>query len=167
MKLLPVGQTVALPYCFKHQYGSANAYVQGIDLSEHRDADMGIGGAAPLVGEPVVLGAHNDGRCTSHVSIIIEVGVLQLGGEDADAPRLEECNAVVRRTGHAGHRKSSTDGRTNQIRIIEVGQRVAHNDGIHARGIGRTKDGTEVTGFLDTFEDNNERAVGELQIVKA
>ena len=72
----PSSFVLALPYCFKHQYGSADTYIQRVYLSQHWDADMSIGCLAPLVGQSVVLSPHDNSCATGHVSIVIKMGVL-------------------------------------------------------------------------------------------
>ena len=157
---------MALPYCFEHQYGGADAYVQRVDATEHGDADVGVGGLSPKVSQSVVLGAHDDGRSARHVCVIVEAGVLQLGGENLDAARFQKADTLVGRAGHARHGESGAHRRTDEVRIVEVGQRVAHHNGIHARRIGRAQDGAQIAGFLDALEHDNQRTFAKLQVVE-
>ena len=157
---------MALPYCFEHQYGGADAYVQRVDAAEHGNADVGVGSLSPKVSQSVVLGAHDDGRSTRHVGVVVKVGVLQLRGENLNAARFQKADTLVGRAGHARHGESGADGRTNEIRVIQVGQRVAHHDGVNARRIGRTQDGAQIAGFLDALEHDNQRTFAKLQVVE-
>ena len=54
---------------------------------------MGIGSLAPLVGKACRLRTHDDGCGLTHVVVVIFVGVLQLGREDAHLMLLEESDA--------------------------------------------------------------------------
>ena len=104
--------------CLKHQYGSADADVQRVNLSKHGDADMRIGGLAPLVGQSVVLGAHDDGRAAGHIRVVIQMGILQLSRQDFDATLLQERDAVRGRAGHTGHGERGTYRRANEVGIV-------------------------------------------------
>ena len=84
-----------LPNRLEEEDGGANGDVERVETAEHGDADVGIGGLAPLVGEACGFGSHDYCGGTAHVDVVIETGVLKLGGEDAYASLLEEGDALV------------------------------------------------------------------------
>ena len=52
---------LALPYGFEEEDGGRDGDVEGIQLAEHGNADMGIGCLSPYIGEAGALGAHDNG----------------------------------------------------------------------------------------------------------
>ena len=88
-------QLLPLPYSLEEEDGGADGDVEGVETAEHGDAYVGIGSLAPLVGETCGFGSHNYCCGTAHVDVVIEAGVLKLGGEDAYASLLEEGDALV------------------------------------------------------------------------
>ena len=84
-----------LSYSLEEEDGGADGDVEGVETAEHGDADMCIGGLTPLVGETCGFGSHDYCGGTVHVDVVIEAGVLKLGGEDAYASLLEEGDALV------------------------------------------------------------------------
>lgn len=87
--------SLPLPYSLEEEDGGTDGDVEGVETAEHGDADMGIGGLAPLVGETCGFGSHDYCCGATHVDVVIEAGVLKLGGEDAYAPLFEEGDALV------------------------------------------------------------------------
>ena len=83
-------QLLPLSYSLEEEDG-----VEGVETAEHGDADVSVGGLAPLVGETCGFGSHDYCGGTVHVDVVIEAGVLKLGGEDAYASLLEEGDALV------------------------------------------------------------------------
>ena len=130
-----------LPHGFVHEDGGADTDVEGVEASQHGDTDMGIGSLAPLLGESRRLCSHDDGSGLRHVVVIIFVGVLQLCREDLDVVGLEEGNSLLLRADGGGYIEDATNAGTDEIGIIEVSERVADDNGIHACGLGRTEDG--------------------------
>ena len=53
---------------------------------------MCIGSATPLVGESIVLSTHHNGRTTSHVGIVIKMGILKLGGQNLDISLFQKSD---------------------------------------------------------------------------
>ena len=90
-----ISQLLPLSYRLEEEDGGADGDVKGVETAEHGDADVGIGGLAPLVGETCGFGSHDYCGGTTHVDVVIEAGVLKLGGEDAYASLLEEGDALV------------------------------------------------------------------------
>ena len=87
---------LALADGFVEEDGGAHGNVEAVQAAQHGDADMGVCGLAPDLGEPGGLGAHDQGHAALHGGIIIEGGVLQLGGQDLDAALLEPGNGPGR-----------------------------------------------------------------------
>jgi hypothetical protein len=90
-----ISQLLPLPYRLEEEDGGADGDVEGVETAEHGDAYVGIGGLAPLVGETCGFGSHDYCGGTTHVDVVIEAGVLKLGGEDADISLFEEGDALV------------------------------------------------------------------------
>ena len=88
-------QLLPLSYSLEEEDGGADGDIEGVETAEHGDANVGIGGLAPLVGEACGFGSHDYCGGTAHVDVVIEAGVLKLGGEDAYASLLEEGDALV------------------------------------------------------------------------
>ena len=88
-------QLLPLPYSLEEEDGGADGDVEGVETAEHGDADVGIGGLSPLVGEACGFGSHDYSGGATHVDVVIGAGVLKLGGENAYASLLEEGAALV------------------------------------------------------------------------
>lgn len=88
-------KSLPLPYRLEEEDGGADGNVERVETTEHGDAYVGIGSLTPLVGETCGFGSHNYCCGTAHVDVVIEAGVLKLGGEDAYASLLEEGDALV------------------------------------------------------------------------
>ena len=84
-----------LPNRLEEEDGGADRDVEGVETAEHGYADVGIGCLPPLAGEACGFGSHYYCGGTAHVDVVIEAGVLKLGGEDAYASLLEEGDALV------------------------------------------------------------------------
>ena len=65
---------------FEEKDGGGDGDVEGVEVTEHRDADVGVGGLAPDVGQAGGLGTHHDGGWLFHVSVVVEGRVLKLRG---------------------------------------------------------------------------------------
>lgn len=87
--------TGSLADCLKQQDGSGDADIQGVESAQHRNTNMSRGGMAPLVGQSGSLRPHDDGSALPHVLVVIETGVLQLGGQYLDVTLLEETDALL------------------------------------------------------------------------
>ena len=74
---------------FKEQDGCAHGDIEAVQPPQHRDADVGIGGFTPGLGETGRFGAQDERGASPHVGIVIQLRLLQLGGEDADAAGFE------------------------------------------------------------------------------
>ena len=127
---------------------------------------MGIGSLSPLRGKPGRLCSHDNGCGATHVNIIIEVGVLQLGSEYLYAVLLQEVNALFRRAGYARHREGRSYRRAYEVGVVKVGERVTDYHSTYTAGISRTKYGTQITWLLDTLQHNNKRLGRELKVVQ-
>ena len=112
---------------------------------------MGVGGLAPDVGEARCLRAHDDGGGAGHVVVVVFVGILQLCGEDAYLVLLEEGDALLGGADGGGYAEHAADAGADEVGVVEVGQRVADDDGIDAGGLRRAEDGPEVARLLDTL----------------
>ena len=69
---------------------------------------------------------------------------------------LEPCDAFLAGAGNGGYGEDGSDGTADEVGVVEVGEGIAHDDGCHACCIGTAEDGSEVTGLLDTLEDDEE-----------
>jgi hypothetical protein len=87
------------------------------------------------------------------------VRVLELGGENLYAVLLEECDALRGTAGNDGNRKNGSNGGTDKIGVVEVGERVADYHACGLRCIGTAKDGSQIAGLLHPFE-YDEKGVG-------
>ena len=60
-----------LPDGFVKKDGGGDADVERIEAAEHRNEDVGVGGASPDGGEAGGLGAHYQGCAAGHIHIIV------------------------------------------------------------------------------------------------
>ena len=100
---------------------------------------MSIGSLAPDIGQSCGFRTHDDSRTTQHVRVIIKTGVLQLCREDLNTMCLQEGNTRLRGTGHTRHTEDGSDTGTDEVRIIEVCQRIADDHRIRLCRIGTTE----------------------------
>ena len=77
--------------------------------------------------------------------------------KDLDASLLEEGDALLGRTSHTRHTEEAAYRRADEVGIIEVGQRVADDDGIYPSSISRAKNGSEVARLLYPFDNDYQR----------
>ena len=54
-------------------HGGGDGYVQRVQFSQHRNADMGVCGLAPTIGQACGLRPHHDSHRALHVRIIIKI----------------------------------------------------------------------------------------------
>ena len=127
---------------------------------------MGISSLAPLVGKSCSFGSHNNSRRATHVCIIIKRGVLELGGQNLNASRLQKADALVRRTSHTRDAEDTPNGGTNKIGIVKVGKRVADNHRIDTRSISRAQDCAQIARLLHTLQNNHKWLLRKLQIIE-
>ena len=149
----------------KQQDGSGDADIQGVESAQHWDTDMSRGGMAPLVGQSGSLRPHDDGCALPHVLVVIETGVLQLGGQYLDVTLLQETDALLRAAGDSRDGEDGTDAAAYQIGVIKVGQRVTYDDGISLGGISGAKDGTQVSRFLYPLQHHQQWIRRQLQVI--
>ena len=67
---------VSLSHHLIHQYGRAHRHIERVEMSQHGYADMGVGSLSPSVCKSRSLSAHDDGSGLTHVSVVIECGIL-------------------------------------------------------------------------------------------
>ena len=65
-----------LSYRFKQEYGCTYRYIQRVECAQHRNANMCIGSLAPYFRQSRRFCPHHQCRCTTHISVIIQVGIL-------------------------------------------------------------------------------------------
>ena len=70
---------------------------------------------------------------------------------------LEERDAFLRGADGHGYAEHSTDTGADEVRVIEIGQRVAHDDGIYMGSLCRTQDSPQITRLLYTLKNDDER----------
>ena len=152
--LLPLA--LPLPDGLEHEDGGRDRDVERIEAAEHGDAYVAVGGLAPLGRQSCGLRAHDDGRGLEHGGVVVGQRILELGREYLHAMGLQEGNALLGRAGHSGHREDGSEGGADEVGIVEVGERVAYDDGIYTCGIGRTEHGAEVAGLLHALQHHEE-----------
>ena len=140
----------------EHEDGGTDADVEGVETPEHRDADVGIGSLAPLLGKSCRFSSHHDGRGWAHVVVVIFIRVLQLGCKNLDVSFFEEGDALLRGTDSRRHREDGTDTGPDQVGVIKIRQWVADDDRIYIGCIRTPQDRPQVTGLLYAFQDNHE-----------
>ena len=148
---------VFLSDSFVHEDGGRYRDVEGVDTTKHGNADMSIGNLAPLVCESCCFGTHHNSRRTTHIGVVIERGILKLGSQNLDSALLEKSDALVGRASHTRDAEDTANRGTNEVGVVEVGQRVADDDGIDAGSISRTKDSTEIARLLHALQNDHER----------
>ena len=139
---------------FKEKNGSRDRNIEAVEATEHRNADVGIGGLPPLRSETRGLSTHDNGRGTTHIGVVIEVAVLKLSGKDGYAVTLEPRNTLLRRAGNCRNGKDGSDGRTDKVGIVKVRARVADDDARGAGSVGRAEHSAQIAGLLHALEDN-------------
>ena len=68
---------------------------------------------------------------------------------------FEEGDALRRCADGYWDAEHAADTGTDEVGVVEVGERVTHDDGIDASGLCRPQDGSQIAGFLHTFEDDD------------
>lgn len=124
---------------------------------------MRIGGLAPLVGEPSRFCSHHDGCAWAHIVVVVLVRILQLGCQYLDAMLLQEGDTLLRCAYRCWYAEHATDAGTNQVGVIHISERVAHDDGIHSLCLCTTQHSAKVAGLLYTLKDYNQRVLLQLQ----
>jgi hypothetical protein len=82
--------------------------------------------------------------------------VLKLCRENLDAMLLEKGNALLGRTSYGRDCEDGSDGGTNEIGVVEVCQRIAHDNTRCLCCIGTAEDGSEIARLLYPLEDNKQ-----------
>lgn len=148
---------------FEEKDGGGDGDVEGVEVTEHRDADVGVGDFPPEVGQAGGFGAHHDRGRLLHIRVVVEGRVLKLRGEYLNMFGLEPGDGLL----GGGHGdlpgEYGTDTGPDEVRVVEVGQRIADDDGIGSGGVGTPQHGPEVAGFFDTLKDNHQRILAECQ----
>ena len=155
-----------LPLCFKEQDGGTDADVERIGRAVHGYADVGIGGLAPGGGEAGALCAEDEGGGLAQVLGVVGRGVLQLGGEDAQAVALEVVDAGLAGAGHAGHAEARACRTADDVGVVQVAPLVAHDDGRGPCRIRTAQDGSQVARFLYAFEHDDERCRAQWYVLE-
>ena len=152
---------------FEEKDGGGDGDVEGVEVTEHRDADVGVGGLAPDVGQAGGLCAHHDRGRLLHVRVVVEGRVLELRGEYLNMFGLEPSDGLL----GGGHGdlpgEYGTDAGPDEVRIVEVGEGIADDDGIGSGGVSASEHGSEVAWFLHALKDNHQRILAECQAVQS
>ena len=148
---------------FEEEDGGGDGDVEGVEVAEHRDADVGVGGLAPDVGQACGLGAHHDGGRLLHVSVVVQGRVLELRGEYLNMFVFEPGDGLL--GGGDGHLsgKHGSDAGPDKVRVVEVGERVADDDGVRSGGVCASEDSPEVAGLLHALKHYDKRIPAESQ----
>lgn len=152
---------------FEEEDGGGDGDVEGVEVAEHRDADVGVGGFPPEVGQAGGFGAHYDCGRLLHICVVVEGRVLKLRGEYLNMPGLEPGDCLF--GGGDGHLSGehSTDAGPDEIRIVEVGERIADDYGVGTGCVSASEHGSEVAWFLHALKDNHQRILAECQAVQS
>ena len=105
----------SLPYSLEEKYGSTDRHIERVEASVHGYAYVRVRRLAPGISQPCCFCAHDDGGGMCHVRLVVELGVLQLGGEDAYAVRLEERDALIGCARNAGDGEDGTYGASDEV----------------------------------------------------
>ena len=115
--------------------GGGDGDVERVEAAEHRDADVRIRGAAPGVGEAGGFRAHDKGGRTGHFRIVIPLGILQLGRQDADAACLEPGDDLLAGGGCDLAGEDAPEAGADEVGIVEVREGIAEDDGVGPGGV--------------------------------
>ena len=80
---------------FEEKDGGGDGDVEGVEVTEHRDADVGVGDFPPEVGQAGGFGAHHDGGRLLHIRVVVEGRVLKLRGEYLNMFGLEPSDGFL------------------------------------------------------------------------
>ncbi len=161
MPLLPLAEG------FEEEDGGGDGDVEGVEGTEHRDAYVGVGGLSPDVGQAGGLGAHHDGGRLLHVGVVVQGGVLKLRGEYLNMFVFEPGDGLLGGGDcHLSGKHGSYAG-PDEVRVIEVGERVADDDGIGSGSIGTSEHGAKVAWLLNALKHYDERILAESQALQS
>lgn len=152
---------------FEEEDGGGDGDVEGVEVAEHRDADVGVGDFPPEVGQAGGFGAHYDCGRLLHICVVVEGRVLKLRGEYLNMPGLEPSDCFL----GGGHGdlpgEHGSDAGPDEVRIVEVGEGIADDDGIGAGRVSASQHSPEVAGFLHALKDDHQRILAECQTVQS
>ena len=80
---------------FEEKDGGGDGDVEGVEVTEHRDADVGVGDFPPEVGQAGGFGAHHDRGRLLHIRVVVEGRVLKLRGEYLNMFGLEPSDGLL------------------------------------------------------------------------
>ena len=69
---------------------------------------------------------------------------------------LEEGDALLRGAHSCGHAEHAADAGSDDVGVIQIGQRIANDEGIDTCCLGRAEDGAQIAGLLNTFQNNTD-----------
>lgn len=148
---------------FEEKDGGGDGDVEGVEVAEHRDADVGVGGFPPEVGQAGGFGAHYDCSRLLHICVVVQGRVLKLRGEYLNMPGLEPGDCLFGGGDGDLPGEHGSDAGPDEVRIVEVGEGIADDDGIGTGCVSAPEHGPEVAGFFDTLKDNHQRILAECQ----
>ena len=135
-------------------------------MAQHGDANVCISFFSPQIGQSRRFRSHHDGGRSCHRSVVIEAGVLQLCSQYLYAFLLEESDTFLCAASHTRNREERSYCRTDEIGVVEVGQRVTDYDCISPSCIGTSKYCSEVSRLFHALQDHDKWRGGEFQIGK-
>lgn len=156
----------ALAHGLEERDDGGHGDVERVGLTGHRDAHAGIGGGEPVVAEAVLFAAHDEGERAAEIGRGVERVGGGRGGDGADRAGLQPSADRGAGGDGDGHRKEHARGGAYDVGIEEIGDRIAHDEGVHAGGVGAAEDGAEITGFFDGLYDEEKGRGGERKVVE-
>ena len=118
---------------------------------------MGVGSFAPDVGEARRFGAHDYGGGTGHVGLVVQRGVLKLGGENLYAVVFEPFDGFFRAAADNRDGEDGAHACAYDVGVVDVGGGVADQQGAGSGGVGAAQRGSEISRLFHRFHHHDER----------
>lgn len=128
---------------------------------------VGFGIVHPKVTEAVAFIANENSSGGGHVDVPVHLIGVRGGGDDVDIVGIEEVEDFC--IGGDGYRKIKDHAArgADYVGVEDIDKGFADYEGIDARGFGRADHVTEVAGFFNGFDDEEEGVGGEGEISEA
>ena len=127
---------------------------------------MGVGGLPPRFAESGGFGAHHNGAGRGHRAVVVQGGVLQLGGKNPYSALLEVVYCHFRTAYRALDAECGAQRSAQQVGVVKVSQGIAHNQGIRSGGIAGAHHRAQIAGLLDTLDHRYQRIASQLEVFK-
>src|SRR3546814_4732901 len=106
-------------------------------------------------------------RRAGQVSFVVMPRGGQSSGEAGNTPGFQERERILRRSGNHLSRKYTAEARTDDIGITKIGFGVTDHHRINTGCVGSAQDGSKVTGFFNSFKNDQKRNVRKAKLVKS